>query len=111
MRAPRVGNDNRSQGIPPWFLLADCASRSRASSQVLQRLPAIQGEESPPSVENQNNPNNMLICGMGAGHGWTIQNARGGLTHLLVAVDKFTKWIEARPIKKLDGPTTVWFIA
>ena len=36
---------------------------------------------------------------------------QGGLTHLLVAVDKFTKWIEARPIKKLDGPTTVRFIA
>ena len=30
--------------------------------------------------------------------------------HLLVAVDKFTKWIEARPIKKLDGPTAVRFI-
>src|SRR4051812_3358962 len=37
--------------------------------------------------------------------------ARGGLTHLLVAVDKFTKWIEARLIKKLDGPTAVKFIA
>ena len=31
--------------------------------------------------------------------------ARGGMTHLLVTVDKFTKWIEARPIKKLNGPT------
>ena len=30
--------------------------------------------------------------------------------HLLVAVDKFIKWIEARPIKKLDGPTAVRFI-
>ncbi|XP_073355208.1 uncharacterized protein [Aegilops tauschii subsp. strangulata] len=34
----------------------------------------------------------------------------GGMTHLLVAADKFTKWIEARPIKKLDGPTTVRFV-
>src|SRR4051812_4017224 len=33
------------------------------------------------------------------------------MTHLLVAIDKFTKWIEARPIKKLDGPTAVRFIA
>ena len=33
------------------------------------------------------------------------------MTHLLVAVDKFTKWIEAKPIKKLNGPTTVTFIA
>ena len=32
------------------------------------------------------------------------------MTHLLVAVDKFTKWIKARPIKKLDGRTAVRFI-
>jgi transposase InsO family protein len=33
----------------------------------------------------------------------------GGLTHLLVAVDKFTKWIKAKPIKKLDGSSTIKF--
>jgi hypothetical protein len=32
-----------------------------------------------------------------------------GLTHLIVAVDKFTKWIEAKPIKKLDGSSTIKF--
>ena len=36
-----------------------------------------------------------------------FKTARGGMTHLLVAVDKFTKWIEARPIKKLDRPMAV----
>jgi hypothetical protein len=35
--------------------------------------------------------------------------APGGLTHLLVAVDKFTKWIKAKPIKKLDGLSTIKF--
>ena len=40
-----------------------------------------------------------------------FKTACGGLTHLLVAVDKFTKWIEAKPIKKLNGPTAVTFIA
>jgi hypothetical protein len=35
--------------------------------------------------------------------------APGGLTHLLVAVDKFTKWIEVKPIKKLDGSSTIKF--
>ncbi|XP_073354948.1 uncharacterized protein [Aegilops tauschii subsp. strangulata] len=39
-----------------------------------------------------------------------FKTAQGGITHLLVAVDKFTKWIEARPIKKLDGPTAVRFV-
>jgi hypothetical protein len=32
-----------------------------------------------------------------------FKTASGGLKHLLVAVDKFTKWIKAKPIKKLDG--------
>ena len=40
-----------------------------------------------------------------------FKTARGGMTRLLVAMDKFTKWIEAKPIKKLNGPTTVTFIA
>ena len=39
-----------------------------------------------------------------------FKTARGGLTHLLVVVDKFTKWVEAKPIKKLDGATATKFI-
>jgi hypothetical protein len=35
--------------------------------------------------------------------------APGGLTHLLVAVNKFTKWIKAKTIKKLDGSSTIKF--
>jgi transposase InsO family protein len=38
-----------------------------------------------------------------------FKTAPGGLTHLLVAVDKFTKWIEAKPIKKLVGSSTIKF--
>jgi hypothetical protein len=38
-----------------------------------------------------------------------FKTAPGGLTHLLVAVGKFTKWIEAKPIKKLDGSSTIKF--
>ena len=40
-----------------------------------------------------------------------FKTTRGGMTHLLVAVDKFTKWIGAKPTKKLNGPTAVTFIA
>ena len=39
-----------------------------------------------------------------------FKTARGGMTHLLVMVDKFTKWIEVKPIKKLDGKTAVKFL-
>jgi len=35
----------------------------------------------------------------------------GGFTHILVAVDKFTKWIEVKPIKKISSDRTVEFIS
>ena len=31
-------------------------------------------------------------------------------THLLVAVDKFTKWVEAEPVSNCDAATAVQFI-
>ena len=36
-----------------------------------------------------------------------LQKAPGGYTHLLVAVDKFSKWIEARPIAKIKSEQAV----
>ena len=38
-----------------------------------------------------------------------LQRAPGGYTHLLVAVDKFSKWIEARPITKIKSKQAVQF--
>jgi transposase InsO family protein len=32
------------------------------------------------------------------------------MTHILVMVDKFTKWIEVKPIRKCDGHTAVQFL-
>ena len=32
------------------------------------------------------------------------------MTHILVMVDKFTKWVEVKPVKKLDGYTAVKFL-
>ena len=39
-----------------------------------------------------------------------MRTGRSGFTHVLVAVDKFTKWIEAKPIKNLDASTAVILI-
>jgi hypothetical protein len=32
-----------------------------------------------------------------------FKRARGGMTHLLVMVNKFSMWVEAKSIKKLDS--------
>ena len=39
----------------------------------------------------------------------TLKKAPGGFTHLLVAIDKFTKWIEAKPITTIDSKEAVKF--
>jgi transposase InsO family protein len=38
-----------------------------------------------------------------------LQQVLGGFTHLLVAVDKFSKWIEARPIVNVRSEEAVSF--
>ena len=38
-----------------------------------------------------------------------LKRVPGGFTHLLVAVDKFTKWIEARPITMIKPEQAVLF--
>ena len=39
-----------------------------------------------------------------------LRTGRSGFTHVLVAVDKFTKYIEAKPIKNLDACTAISFV-
>jgi transposase InsO family protein len=39
----------------------------------------------------------------------TLQNAHEGYTHLLVAIDKFSKWVEAHPITNLRAEQAVSF--
>ena len=38
-----------------------------------------------------------------------LKKAPGGFTHLLVAIDKFTKWIQAKPITTIDSKEAVKF--
>jgi hypothetical protein len=39
-----------------------------------------------------------------------LTTASGGFTHVLVAIEKFTKWIEYKPLTKLTPDNTVDFI-
>jgi hypothetical protein len=47
---------------------------------------------------------------LGPGHDGPLTTALGGLTHVLVAIDKFIKWIEYKPITKLSSDRMVRFI-
>jgi hypothetical protein len=40
----------------------------------------------------------------------SFKQAQGGSAHVLVAIDKFTKWIEYKPITSLTTAKVVEFI-
>jgi hypothetical protein len=46
---------------------------------------------------------------VGAGHRHALAKGAGGYTHLLVAIDKFSKWVEVRPITNLRAEQAVTF--
>src|SRR4051794_34619945 len=39
-----------------------------------------------------------------------LKPTRGNLTHILVMVDKFTKWVEIKPVRNLDGEIVIKFL-
>jgi transposase InsO family protein len=51
----------------------------------------------------------MVIRRLGARLGRTLKRTTGGFTHLLIAIDKFSKWIEARPITSIRSKQVVLF--
>ena len=58
----------------------------------------------------ENDSNYLAVCDLGAGYGWAFKRFKDKKTHLLVAVGKFTKWVEAEPVSKCDAATAVQFI-
>ena len=52
----------------------------------------------------------MAFCSLGAGHSGSISPSNRGYEYLYVAIDKFTKWLEAVPVIKVTKNTTLQFI-
>ena len=76
----------------------------------MQRVPSLQLQATLPASALKTIPLTCPFAVWGLDMVGPFKTARGGMTHLLVAVDKFTKWIEAKPIKKLNEPTIVTFM-
>ena len=51
----------------------------------------------------------MALHGLGLDLVGPLKKAPGGYTHLLVTIDKFTKWIEAQPISMFKSEQSVLF--
>src|SRR6266542_4576164 len=52
----------------------------------------------------------MAVRGLGFGYSSTFPKAVGGYEFLFLAIDKFTKWPEAEPVRKITVTAAVKFI-
>jgi transposase InsO family protein len=57
-----------------------------------------------------NHPHHMVLCHVGHGPLGTLQKMHGDFTHLLVVVDKFSKWIKANPMDTIGSKQAVSFV-
>jgi hypothetical protein len=53
---------------------------------------------------------NLAFRVLGLGMIEPFKKSQGGYTHILVAIDKFTKWIEYKPIASLTSAKAMEFI-
>src|SRR3954463_5828373 len=76
----------------------------------MQRVPKVRRQTARTRVWAQTHTYSLALRSMGPRHDWqTAKILEGGHVYLLVAVDKFTKWIEAMPVTNQKGKTAVKF--
>jgi transposase InsO family protein len=52
----------------------------------------------------------LVVCMLGAGHDWALEETSRGVYPHTSCIDKFTKWIEYKPIASLTSTKAVEFI-
>jgi ribonuclease HI len=83
------------------------------AAELVQRCEAYQflsKQEHLPEQQLQTTPVTWSFACWGLDMIGPFKKAQGGYTHVLVAIDKFTKWIEYKPIASLTSATAVEFV-
>jgi transposase InsO family protein len=55
------------------------------------------------------NTHHLVVCRVGSGPRRSLAEGARGFSHLLVAIDKFSKWIEVRPLTSIRSEQAVVF--
>jgi hypothetical protein len=72
-------------------------------------MPVLHEANTHASLGPTDNPHHLGLCHVGLDLVGPLQNAPGGFTHLLVAIDKFSKWAEVRPLANIRSEQAVAF--
>jgi hypothetical protein len=67
-------------------------------------------EADPPArLGSADDTHHLAFCCVGSGPRRPLAEGTRGYTHLLVAIDKFSKWIEVRPLNSIRSEQAVAF--
>ena len=69
----------------------------------------LRATDAPARSGTADNTYHLAVCVWGLDLVRPLQKAHGGFTHLLVDIDKFSKWIEVRPLNNIRSEHVVAF--
>jgi transposase InsO family protein len=75
----------------------------------LPRVSILRKADAPARSGLANNTHHLVVCCVGSGPRRPLAEGTRGYTHLLVAIDKFSKWIEVRPLNSIRSEQAVAF--
>jgi transposase InsO family protein len=98
------------ESLQVWFLLANNKEGCDIFGSEMRSMPVPIEATTLARLSSANYPYNLALCVLGAGYDWTIQKISRRYTHVLIGINKFTKWIEYKPIASLTSAKAVKFI-
>jgi hypothetical protein len=109
VRPPRSATHPRRQRVLPGLLLATAVTDASEIVRTCEGCQFYARRTNLPAHTLQTIPVTWPFAVWGLNIVGPLRKAPGGYTHLLVAIDKFSKWIEVRPITNLRAEQAVTF--
>ena len=98
------------QSFQTWFLLADSTLGCRKDSPSFDGCQRYARQDHVPAQELRTIPITSPFAVWGLDMVGPFSKSPCHKTHLLVAVDKFTKWVEVELVSRVDAASAVRFI-
>jgi hypothetical protein len=99
----------RGQRVPPGFYWPTAVADASEIVRTCEGCQFYARKSNLPAHVPQTIPVTWHFAVWGLDIVWPLRKALGGYTHLLVAIDKFSKWVEVRPITNLRAEQAVTF--
>jgi hypothetical protein len=76
---------------------------------LLPRVSILRKTDTPARSGPLDDTYHLAVHRVGSGPHWSLAEGTRGFTHLLVAIDKFSKWIKVRPLTSIRSERAVAF--